>query len=171
VLTGSNPLNWGTVVNGLASVSTNGSMHYVTSPTTSYDITPSSHATSHDITTPVLVDTNMVYNRPGVDALLQPHEYPVISTTVRAEIANNASAGKIRTPNYIDDFPVIADGGDLHTRIDVRGELEQLRKNQRGLYGDGVVGAIAVDDGIPLITADKRLAQVVSGMGGEVRRP
>ena len=60
---------------------------------------------------------------------------------------------------------------DVNTRIEIRGQLAEISPTQRGMFGDGTIGATAVNTGYPVITADKKFATVLDSMGVEVRRP
>jgi RHS repeat-associated protein len=51
MITGSNPLTWNTVVNGVASVGSNGFTHYVTPVHVDYDVSPSTHSLTVDVAT------------------------------------------------------------------------------------------------------------------------
>ena len=72
-------------------------------------------------------------------------------------------------PAVLDRFGVAA--GDVNTRIDIRGQVAEISPTQRGMFGDGTIGATAVNTGHPVITADKKFATVLESMGVEVRRP
>jgi len=119
----------------------------------------------------VIVDTNAVYNRPGVLAALNPGETPVITQTTNAELRGLAAAGRMHMPSFARDLPVINDVMDVNTRINVRGMLEEIKPGQRGLFGDGSIGATALNHGLPVITSDKALTTVLKSLGVEVRAP
>lgn len=74
-------------------------------------------------------------------------------------------------PRFANEIEVIDDVSDSATRIRIRGSLEALKRKQPGLFGDGAIGATAHRLGLPIVTGDKRLAQVLESMGLEVRRP
>lgn len=121
----------------------------------------------------VIVDTNAVFNRPGVQANLQPGEVPVVTQTTRAELSNLAARpnNPRKIPRYAGELDTIPDVMDVNTRIDIRGQLAEISPTQRGMFGDGTIGATAVNTGYPVITADKKFATVLESMGVEVRRP
>lgn len=118
----------------------------------------------------VIVDTNAVYNRPGTLGALRPGETPVMTRTTVGELANNAASGRLKPPGFANELGVVDDVMDVNTRINIRGELQAIRPGQRGLFGDGSIGATAVNTGYPVITADKNFATVLEGMGVQVRR-
>lgn len=134
-------------------------------PGTSTTPTHSLNATNN-----VIVDTNAVYNRPGTLGALQPGETPVMTRTTVGELANNAASGRLKPPGFANELGVVDDVMDVNTRINIRGELEAIKPGQRGLFGDGSIGATAVSTGYPVITADKNFAMVLEGMGVQVRR-
>ena len=118
----------------------------------------------------VIVDTNAVYNRPGTLGALQPGETPVMTRTTVGELANNAASGRLKPPGFANELGVVDDVMDVNTRINIRGGLEAIKPGQRGLLGDGSIGATAVNTGYPVITADKNFATVLEAMGVQVRR-
>jgi predicted nucleic acid-binding protein len=91
--------------------------------------------------------------------------------TTAAELSNNAAAGKLKIPRFASELDVVDDVMDVNGRINIRGQLESLSPGQRGLFGDGSIGATAIRTGWPVITADKKLAAVLRAMGVEVRVP
>jgi RHS repeat-associated protein len=119
----------------------------------------------------VIVDTNSVYNRPGVEAALNPGETPVITQTSVAELRNLAAGGVMKMPRFAGELPVINDVMDVSTRINIREMLTAIKANQRGIFGDGSIGATALNYGLPVITADRNFAAVLEQLGLEVRRP
>jgi hypothetical protein len=119
----------------------------------------------------VIVDTNAVYNRPGVLAALNPGETPVMTQTTTVELRGLATAGRMHLPRFASDLPVINDIMDVNTRINIRGLLADINPRQRGLFGDGSIGATALNRGLPVITSDKALTTVLKSLGIEVRAP
>ena len=117
----------------------------------------------------VIVDTNAVLNRPGVEGVLRPGEVPVITATTQAELNSLVGRGRIKMPGFADELSVIEDVMDIHTRINIRGQLEAMRPGQSGLFGDGSIGTTAIRTGSPIITADKSFAQLMLRLGVEVR--
>lgn len=116
----------------------------------------------------VIVDTNAVFNRSGVNAALRSGETPVVTQTTRAELANLVASGRVGMPRYAEDLRTIPDVMDVHLRINIRGAM---RPGQRGLFGDGAIGATAVRNGSPVITADRNFGSVLESFGVEVRTP
>ena len=53
----------------------------------------------------------------------------------------------------------------LGLRINIRGQLPAAP----GRFGDGIIGAQAIENQIPLITNDRALRGVIQSMGGTVR--
>ena len=77
-----------------------------------------------------------------------------------------ATPGGLRgVPGAARDLPTISEVPDLNLRINIRAQLPA----QPGRFGDGVIGAQAIELGIPLVTNDARLAEVVRRMGGQTR--
>jgi hypothetical protein len=46
----------------------------------------------------VIVDTNAVFNRPGVEVALNPGETPVMAQTTSAELQNLVARGPMKIP-------------------------------------------------------------------------
>jgi hypothetical protein len=103
----------------------------------------------------VIVDTNAVYDRPGTIGALRPGEVPVVTRTTPAEIANNAASGKLKPPDFLNELDV-DDVMDVNTRINIRSQLDALRPGQRGLFGDGSIGASAINTGSPVVTGGQK---------------
>lgn len=57
----------------------------------------------------------------------------------------------------------IAQSGE--ERSSIRGQFP----GRPGRFGDGIIGGRALESGFPIVTNDKALAEVISGMGGVVR--
>lgn len=119
----------------------------------------------------VIVDTNAVFNRPGVMGALNPGEMPVMTQTTSAELGNLVARGSVKMPRFAGDLPQISDVMDVNTRINIRGMIADMKPNSPGLFGDGSIGATALDTGFPVITADKNFAAVLAQLGVEVRVP
>lgn len=118
---------------------------------------------------PVIVDTNAVFNRPGVTAALNPGEMPAITQTTRAELRNIVARGRVKMPGFAGELPVVDDVMNVGLRIDIRGAQAAVRPNQAGLFGDGSIGATAVRTGYPVITADRNFAAILQQFGVDVR--
>jgi predicted nucleic acid-binding protein len=104
-------------------------------------------------------------------AALNPGETPVITQTTTAELRGLATAGRMHMPGYARELPVINDVMDVNTRINIRGMLADIKPGQRGLFGDGSIGATALNRGLPVITSDKAFTTVLKSLGVEVRAP
>lgn len=74
-------------------------------------------------------------------------------------------------PRYASELGRINDVMDVNTRINIRGMLETIKPGQSGLFGDGSIGATAVNTGMPVLTADKNFAAVLRQLGVEARTP
>ena len=117
----------------------------------------------------VLLDSNVVTElraNPTLSGRIRPGEVPVVSNVARPELRNAVSTGSLRgVPRALDDLPVANLPSSLNTRINIRGQLP----SGRGRFGDGVTGAQALENNIPLITNDRALRGVVQSLGGTVR--
>jgi hypothetical protein len=105
----------------------------------------------------------------AAQALIRAGGSPVVTDTTRAELANVAAREGMGMPRIAGGLDSIRDVMDVTTRINIRGALEELKPNQPGLFGDGSIGATVLNTGLPLITGDHYFAQVLTGMGGNVR--
>jgi hypothetical protein len=119
----------------------------------------------------VIVDTNAVYNKPGVLGALNSGEVPVVTGTTRAEIANLAAAGRMKPPGFAGELGTVPDIMDVNLRINIRAQLAALKPGQPGLFGDGAIGATAIRSGSSVITSDKTFATVLRSYGVNVRKP
>lgn len=89
-----------------------------------------------------------------------------MSNVTRPELRNAVLTGNLKgVPRALDGLPVANPASSLNTRINIRGQLPA----GRGRFGDGVIGAQALENNIPLITNDKALRGVIQSMGGSVR--
>ncbi len=119
----------------------------------------------------VLLDSNVTTGLkadPKLGGRIQPGENPVVSYVSRPELRNAAASPTSRlsgVPGALDDLPTLTTRPSLHTRINIRGQLP----NQPGRFGDGIIGAQALEGGLPLVTNDKALRAVIEAMGGVVR--
>lgn len=77
----------------------------------------------------------------------------------------------MKQPRFATELDTIPDVMDIHTRINIRGEMAAAKPNQRGLFGDGSIAATAINTGNPVITSDKGLTDVLTNHGIEVRKP
>lgn len=85
----------------------------------------------------------------------------MMTRTTQAELNNLVAGGRIKMPGYASDLDVIDDVMDIDTRIDIRGQLEGMKRGQPGLFGDGSIGATAVSTESPVVT--RRQEQKYSG--------
>lgn len=113
----------------------------------------------------MILDTNAVYRWREAQGFLRAGDVPVITRTTQAEIRNLAAAGRMKPPGYLDDFAVIDDVMDVNTRIDIRGAM---RPGQPGLFGDGSIGATAINRGSSMLTFDRNFADVLRQFGVNV---
>jgi hypothetical protein len=63
------------------------------------------------------------------------------------------------------ELPILGEKPSIDAIINFRGSLQRAT----GRFGDGIIGAQAVEFGIPLITNDTELAAAVRAAGGIVR--
>jgi RHS repeat-associated protein len=119
----------------------------------------------------VIVDTNAVFNRRGVEAALRSGENPVITRTTAAELKNLVARRSMKMPRFAGELSVIDDALDINVRIHVRSMIEASKGGQPGLFGDGSIGATAIMRRLPVITADKNFGSVLRQLGVEVRVP
>jgi predicted nucleic acid-binding protein len=68
-------------------------------------------------------------------------------------------------------LPVIDDVMDVNARINIRGMIAAIKPNSPGLFGDGAIGATALNSELPVITANRNSAAVLEQPGVEVRSP
>ena len=78
-----------------------------------------------------------------------------------AEIRSTVTRGRFR-PKAADKIPVVPNGGSLNDRINIRGQISSTR----GRFGDGVIGATALERGSTLVSRDKQLRNAVNNLGG-----
>ncbi|WP_171092235.1 RHS repeat-associated core domain-containing protein [Usitatibacter rugosus] len=117
----------------------------------------------------VLLDSNVttgLAKDPTLKGRVLADEQPVVSYVTRPEMQNATKHSNLKgVPRALDDIPVLADVPSLDLRINIRGQLP----DKAGRFGDGIIGAQALEKRIPLVTNDTDLAKVVRGRGGEVR--
>lgn len=136
-----------------------------------YDASDSTDAPNK---TPVLVDSNLIARLakdPTLGGAIGPNQYPVRSFVSKPELRNavlrpESNLGGV--PGIIDEIPLLEIRPDPGLAIDVRARLP----SGRGLFGDGIIGAQAVENNIPLITNERwgKLPKVVEELGGKVVR-
>jgi predicted nucleic acid-binding protein len=116
------------------------------------------------------VDTNAVVDRAGVERLLQAGETPVVTRTTGAELKDIVARVRSRCLAIRTTYSGVENAMDVILRIRIRGMLAAKAPRQRGLFGDGAIGATALRTGRPIITRDGKFADVMEELGAEVRR-
>ena len=119
----------------------------------------------------VILDTDAVIQFKDAQKLLKPGEVPVITSTTQAELRALVNRGQLKgIPSVSKSLKVIENAGSVNTRINVRAAVaNQPGKVKGSLFGDGAIGATAIETSRPLITFDKKLRKAVNQLGGEVR--
>lgn len=102
---------------------------------------------------------------------MNPGETPVMTQSTSAELQNLVARGPMKMPRFAGELPVIDDVMDVNARINIRGMIAAIKPNSPGLFGDGAIGASALSNGLPVITADRNFAAVLQQLGVEVRSP
>ncbi|KAB8172337.1 hypothetical protein FKV24_014935 [Lysobacter maris] len=117
----------------------------------------------------VLLDSNVTTGLKADSTLagrILPGDVPVKSYVTIPEMRNAVGHGNLRgVPGAAYDLPTFLRRPSLDTRINLRGQLP----DRPGRFGDGIIGAQAIESNMTLITNDKALMEVVQRMGGEVR--
>lgn len=117
----------------------------------------------------MLLDSNVTTGLKA-DATLggrvRPGETAVKSYVTIPEMRNAVAHGNLRgVPGAAYDLPTLTIRPSLDARINLRGMLP----DRPGRFGDGVIGAQAIQGRMPLVTNDKALRSAVQSLGGEVR--
>lgn len=104
---------------------------------------------------------------PSLNGRILPHEQGAISYVSIPEMRNAVSTpgGLSGVPCAAYDLPTVAAVPNLNLRINLRGELPA----RPGRFGDGIIGAQALQFELPLVTNDHDLAELVARYGGIVR--
>jgi len=118
----------------------------------------------------VIVDSNVVpglRRDPTAGGRILSGESAVVSHVTAPELRNAVSTGSgLRgVPNNLSEIPVLRTSPSLDTRINIRGQLPA----GRGRFGDGIIGAQALEENLPLITNDRALRDVINSRGGVAR--
>ena len=114
----------------------------------------------------VLLDSSVIPDLardPTLQGRLKLGELPLVSDITRAEL--RASTSLRGVPKILDDLSVVSHRPSLDLRINLRGKITDTY----GRLGDGLIGAQAIELGIPLITNDRGLTRAVREFGGTVR--
>jgi len=118
---------------------------------------------------PVLLDSNVTLQLkkdPTLNGRLNANETPIISHVTTPELRNVVSKGKLQgLPKALE----LLESKKLPSSVDLRIYIRGMIKSKVGKFGDGIIGAQALENKIPLITNDKELKRVVQLLGGEVR--
>jgi predicted nucleic acid-binding protein len=91
----------------------------------------------------------------------------MVSYVTGPELRNAVGKGGLRgVPRALNSVPVLEQRPSIDAIINFRGQLAR----STGRFGDGlIIGAQAVEFGVPLITNDVELATTVRAAGGVVR--
>lgn len=117
----------------------------------------------------VLLDSSVIAGLrkdPTLGGRVLSGESSLVSYVTRPELRNAVSTGNLKgVPGALNDLPVLGTRPSLNLRINIRGALP----SGRGNFGDGVIGAQAVQYRLPLVTNDRALGNAVRAFGGTVR--
>jgi len=117
----------------------------------------------------VLLDSNVTTGLKADATLggrILPGEVGVKSYVTIPEMRNAVTHGNLRgVPGAAYDLPTLTTQPSLNTRINIRGML----RDRPGRFGDGIIGAQALENNLPLITNDKDLIKAVRALGGTTR--
>jgi RHS repeat-associated protein len=118
----------------------------------------------------VLLDSNVIpplSKNPSLGGLIAEGETPLVSYVTRPELRNAVSSGRgLRgVPKILNDLEVLTNQPSINLRINIRGQIS----SPRGNFGDGIIGAQAIENNMTLITSDQQLANAVQSFGGGVR--
>lgn len=103
---------------------------------------------------------------PGLGGKIGSNETAVISYINKPEMRNAVNHSNLNgVPNVLDNTPTNSTTPSLDLRINIRGQMS----SKPGRFGDGIIGAQAIEHILTLITSDKELRKVVQSMGGTVR--
>ncbi len=123
---------------------------------------------------PVILDTNAQIDFKTASTLLKQGEYPVTTPTILLEHLRVAARKEQEVNKLALTLPIVADSGSPQLRLAIRDAviekniltaietngrgLEATKNNPgiRGMWGDGIIGATAMTQGLSLITADKK---------------
>jgi predicted nucleic acid-binding protein len=119
--------------------------------------------------TVVLIDSNAVVQigrDPTLGGRLAAGERAMVSYVTRPELSNAVAKGSLRgVPRALEGIPVLGNRPSIDAIVSFRGTLVRMN----GRFGDGIIGAQAIEFGIALITNDLELAAAVRAAGGVVR--
>ena len=119
----------------------------------------------------VLLDSNVTTGLKANATLggkILPGEQAVLSHVSIPEMRNAVlrPGGHLKgVPAAAYDLPTLSVPPSLNLRINIRGMLP----DRPGRFGDGIIGAQALENNLPLITNDKALKLAVESLGGTVR--
>uniref|UniRef100_UPI0029625812 RHS repeat-associated core domain-containing protein n=1 Tax=Lysobacter antibioticus TaxID=84531 RepID=UPI0029625812 len=128
------------------------------------------HADELSIDAPkVLLDSNVTTGLkadPTLGGRILPGESPIKSYVTIPEMRNAVTHSNLRgVPGAAYELPTLMKKPSLDTRINIRGALP----DRPGRFGDGIIGAQALENKIPLVTNDKALKRAINEMGGTTR--
>jgi RHS repeat-associated protein len=122
----------------------------------------------------VIFDTNAQMDFKRASALLKEGEHAATTPTILLEHQRVAARKGWQIPKIALTLPVIEDSGspalrllirdgviekNILTAIETNGKGLEVAKNNagiRGMWGDGIIGATAITEGLSLVTADKK---------------
>jgi predicted nucleic acid-binding protein len=58
---------------------------------------------------------------------------------------------------------------NIRSSLDMRINIRAMLPNRPGRFGDGIIGAQALENNMPLVTNDKELRIIVEALGGTTR--
>lgn len=126
-------------------------------------------STAANSTPRVLLDSNVTTSLKADATLggrILPGEVGVKSYVTIPEMRNAVTHGNLRgVPGAAYDLPTLITQPSLNARINIRGMLP----DKPGRFGDGIIGAQALENNLPLITNDKDLIKAVQALGGTTR--
>ena len=117
----------------------------------------------------VLVDSNEAINLdkdPTLGGRIKPGEKPLISYVSGPELRNKieqnrrlgVEKGLKGLPKGFDNLEILTARADVDLAIDIRGQSTKTA----GKFGDGIIGAQAIKNEIPLVTNDGELGRIVN---------
>src|SRR5262249_1998274 len=114
----------------------------------------------------LLLDTNVVIS--DGKKLVEAGANVVKAEITNKEIKYLVKSGRMRGHKAAEAISTVANGSNVHTRINVRAGLTAKKT---GNFADGVIGATAIERNSTLVTRDKALSNAVKKAGGRVKHP
>ena len=109
----------------------------------------------------MLLDTSAIKSGEAARGQMKSGECAVICSTVEREAAAQGFSPT--------GLQVIDDSASALLRSKVAEQLRGFGAATRGLENDAIIGATAIETGLPLITGDKALYNEVNKLGGQAR--